>query len=42
MECFLKTALTMQFVPNGPDIPEALLQAHEEGDVVFFCGAGIS
>lgn len=32
----------MQFVPNGPDIPDALLQAHEEGRVVFFCGAGIS
>ncbi len=32
----------MQFVPNGPDIPNALLQAHEEGRVVFFCGAGIS
>lgn len=32
----------MQFVINGPDIPEALLQAHEEGRVVFFCGAGIS
>ncbi len=32
----------MQFVANGPDIPEALLQAHEEGQVVFFCGAGIS
>lgn len=32
----------MQFIPNGPDIPEALLQAHEEGRVVFFCGAGIS
>ena len=32
----------MQFVANGPDIPEALLQAHEEGRVVFFCGAGIS
>nr|WP_298158364.1 anti-phage defense-associated sirtuin Dsr1 [Ferrovum sp.] len=27
---------------NGPDIPDALLQAHEEGRVVFFCGAGIS
>lgn len=34
--------LTMQFVKNGPDIPEQLLQAHEEGKVVFFCGAGIS
>ncbi|HQT79072.1 MAG TPA: hypothetical protein PLD10_18620, partial [Rhodopila sp.] len=33
----------MQFVNNGPDIPDALLQAHEEGSsVVFFCGAGIS
>lgn len=32
----------MQFVTNGPDIPDPLLQAHEEGRVVFFCGAGIS
>ena len=32
----------MQFTANGPDIPDALLQAHEEGRVVFFCGAGIS
>ncbi len=32
----------MQFIQNGPDIPDALLQAHEEGRVVFFCGAGIS
>ncbi|WP_043634185.1 anti-phage defense-associated sirtuin Dsr1 [Chromobacterium haemolyticum] len=32
----------MQFVTNGPDIPDTLLQAHEEGHVVFFCGAGIS
>jgi NAD-dependent SIR2 family protein deacetylase len=32
----------VQFVTNGPDIPDALLQAHEEGRVVFFCGAGIS
>jgi NAD-dependent SIR2 family protein deacetylase len=32
----------MQFVSNGPDVPTALLQAHEEGRVVFFCGAGIS
>lgn len=32
----------MQFVTHGPDIPNALLQAHEEGEVVFFCGAGIS
>lgn len=32
----------MQFIQDGPDIPDALLQAHEEGRVVFFCGAGIS
>jgi hypothetical protein len=32
----------MQFIKNGPDIPERLLQIHEEGRVVFFCGAGIS
>lgn len=32
----------MQFITHGPDIPDALLQAHEEGRVVFFCGAGIS
>lgn len=32
----------MQFIKNGPDIPEPLLQAHEDGRVVFFCGAGVS
>ncbi|MGH9641461.1 MAG: anti-phage defense-associated sirtuin Dsr1 [Terriglobales bacterium] len=32
----------MQFVRYGPDIPERLIQAHEDGRVVFFCGAGIS
>lgn len=32
----------MQFVANGPEIPDELLQAHEDGRVVFFCGAGIS
>lgn len=32
----------MQFITNGPDIPDSLLRAHEEGRVVFFCGAGIS
>lgn len=31
----------MQFVAHGPDIPDALLQAHEDGRVVFFCGSGI-
>ncbi len=32
----------MQFVKGGPDIPGQLLQAHEDGHVVFFCGAGVS
>ena len=32
----------MQFIKHGPDIPNDLLQAHEDGLVVFFCGAGIS
>ena len=32
----------VQFVRNGPHLPESLLQAHEDGRVVFFCGAGIS
>lgn len=32
----------MQFITDGPDIPDALLQAHEEGRVVFFCGAGVA
>ena len=32
----------MQFIKHGPDIPELLLQAHEDGRVVFFCGAGVS
>ena len=32
----------MQFISNGPDIPEKLLREHEEGNVIFFCGAGIS
>ena len=32
----------MQFVRHGPDIPERLLQMHEDGRVVLFCGAEIS
>jgi hypothetical protein len=32
----------VQFIPNGPNIPEELLQRHEEGRVLFFCGAGLS
>lgn len=32
----------MKFVKKGPDIPEELIDAHQRGEVVFFCGAGIS
>ncbi|MHA7809373.1 MAG: anti-phage defense-associated sirtuin Dsr1 [Marinobacter adhaerens] len=32
----------MQFINGGPNVPEELLQRHEEGHVIFFCGAGIS
>lgn len=32
----------MQLIQNGPDIPDQLMQAHEEGRVVLFCGAGVS
>jgi hypothetical protein len=32
----------MRFVKDGPDVPDRLVQVHEEGQVVFFCGAGIS
>lgn len=30
----------MQFVTNGPDIPGALLRAHDEGRVGFFAVLG--
>ena len=32
----------MQLVASGPELPDALLQAHEDSRAVFFCGAGIS
>lgn len=32
----------MRFVKDGPDVPERLVQAQEENNVVFFCGAGVS
>lgn len=32
----------MRFTENGPDIPDELLLALDEGRVVFFCGAGVS
>lgn len=32
----------MRFFENGPDIPDSLIAARDLGEVVFFCGAGIS
>ena len=32
----------MRFIDDGPDIPEVLLNARDEGNVVFVCGAGVS
>jgi hypothetical protein len=32
----------LRFAANGPNIPDELLVARDEGRVVFFCGAGVS
>ena len=32
----------MRFIANGPSIPDDLLVARDLGDVIFFCGAGVS
>jgi len=32
----------VRFIENGPDVPDELVAAREEGKVLFFCGAGIS
>ncbi|MEO7469445.1 MAG: SIR2 family protein, partial [Sphingobium limneticum] len=32
----------MRFLADGPDIPDDLLDARDEGQVIFFCGAGVS
>lgn len=32
----------MRFLPDGPVIPSHLLSQRNEGNVIFFCGAGIS
>jgi hypothetical protein len=34
--------LDMRFLAAGPDFPDELLEARDAGNVVFFCGAGIS
>jgi hypothetical protein len=32
----------LRFIPNGPSIPDDLLNARDAGQVLFFCGAGVS
>ena len=32
----------MRFLPNGLNIPDELLEARDQGNVVFLCGAGVS
>ena len=32
----------MRFDESGPDIPSHLLTQQTEGNVIFFCGAGVS
>lgn len=32
----------MRFFEDGPDIPDSLIETRELGEVVFFCGAGVS
>jgi hypothetical protein len=38
----VRLALAMRFIANGPIIPDELLIARDRGEVVFFCGAGVS
>src|SRR5882672_756586 len=32
----------MRFINGGPVVPDDLLVARDAGDVIFFCGAGVS
>ena len=32
----------MRFLPDGPNIPDELLEERDNGNVVFLCGAGVS
>jgi hypothetical protein len=32
----------MRFFADGPNIPDELLLARDQGRVIFFCGAGVS
>ena len=32
----------MRFLADGPTLPDHLLTARDQGQVIFFCGAGVS
>jgi hypothetical protein len=32
----------MRFIAGGPSVPDELLHERDRGNVVFFCGAGVS
>ena len=32
----------MRFLPDGPSLPDELLEERDNGNVVFLCGAGVS
>jgi hypothetical protein len=32
----------MRFLPNGPDVPDELINLQEKGQTIFVCGAGVS
>ena len=32
----------MQFLPDGPDIPDELIAEQEKGETILVCGAGVS
>ena len=32
----------MRFISDGPELPDDLLVARDEGKVIFFCGSGVS
>ncbi|WP_175752634.1 SIR2 family protein [Burkholderia anthina] len=39
---FDQTETKLRFLPDGPSIPNELLSLRDKGEVVFFCGAGVS
>lgn len=40
--CFLRLRDRHAVYPEWPSIPDELLVARDAGDVIFFCGAGVS